>query len=270
MCLIVFAYKIVPDHRLVLTANRDEFYHRPTRRLDFWPEAPVLLAGQDLESGGTWLGLTRSGRFAAVTNVRQGIAQTKPALGRELTSRGQLPLGFLLSQQAPLSYLQQMQQAEQQQQQFFAGYNLLVDDGERLCYSSNRNQQQPRELEPGVYALSNAALDTPWPKVADSAAALKRLIQDDDCSIEQLLQLMQDRSQPEPQRLPDTGVGMEWEQRLGSRFIDSVDYGTRSTLVLMSRYDGNIQLCEQSYTPTWQVPKSFRLTLNRSTTLETL
>ncbi|MEH6649681.1 MAG: NRDE family protein [Motiliproteus sp.] len=261
MCLIVFAYKTVPDHRLVLAANRDEFFHRPTRRLDYWPEAPTLLAGQDLELGGTWLGLTRSGRFAAVTNVRQGFTHTTPPHGRELTSRGQLPLDFLLSQQAPLGYLQQLLQAEQQRQQFFAGYNLLVDDGERFCYSSNRNQQQPRELTPGVYALSNAALDTPWPKVADSAAALQRLIEHDHCSIEQLLQLMQDRSQPEPQRLPDTGVGMEWEQRLGSRFIDSADYGTRSTLVLMSRYDGNTQLCEQSYTPQWQAPKSFRLTL---------
>lgn len=270
MCLIVFAYKTVPDHRLVLAANRDEFFHRPTRRLEFWPEAPVLLAGQDLESGGTWLGLTRNGRFAAVTNVRQGYAKTTPALGRELTSRGLLPLDFLLSQQAPLSYLQKVQQEEQQQQQFFAGYNLLVDDGERLCYSSNRNQQQPQELEPGVYALSNAALDTPWPKVADSAAALQQLIKDNNCSIEQLLLLMQDRSQPESHRLPDTGVGMEWEQRLSSRFIDSADYGTRSTLVLMNRYDGNTQLCEQSYTPNWQVPKSFRLMLNPTTATEML
>lgn len=251
MCLIVFAYKVDPAYRLVLAANRDEFYHRPTRRLDFWPEAPYLLAGQDLEQGGTWLGLTRSGRFAAVTNVRQGLAQPRAGL----SSRGQLPLDFLLSEQQPLDYLQQLQHQQ------FAGYNLLVGDQDGLYYGSNRHQQQPRELTPGIYALSNAALDSPWPKVTDSAAELKRLIDDRQCNVDQLFRLMQDRSAPAPERLPDTGVGLELEQRLGSRFIESEDYGTRSTLVLLSGYDGDTRLCEQSYTPHWQPPKQFRLTL---------
>ncbi len=251
MCLIIFAYKVDPRYRLVLAANRDEFYHRPTRRLEFWPEAPSLLAGQDLELGGTWLGLTRNGRFAAVTNVRQGFSQ--PHAG--LTSRGSLPLDYLLSEQAPLDYLQQRQQQE------FAGYNLLVGDRDGLYYGSNRNQQQPRELSPGVYGLSNAALDTPWPKVADSTAELQRLIDHQHCNTEQLLRLMQDRTPPALERLPDTDVGIEWEQRLGSRFIESEDYGTRSTLVLLEPYQGDTQLCEQSYTPHWQTPKQFRLSL---------
>ena len=252
MCLILFAYKTHPSFDLIVAANRDEFYQRPTRRLDFWPEAPQLLAGQDLEAGGTWLGLTRTGRFAAVTNVRQG--QAEPSA--DLRSRGQLPLDFLLGQQTPLDYLAQLQLDAAH----YAGFNLLLSDGERLYYGSNRNQQTPRELEPGIYGLSNAALNSPWPKVEQGCIELKQLVNSDNLTSAALFKLLQDSTVPADHELPNTGVGLEWERRLGSRFIESTDYGTRSSLVLLRTPQGGTELFEQSYNPQWQPPQRFQLT----------
>tara|TARA_R110001583_G_scaffold2344_3_gene17159 strand:- start:3912 stop:4676 length:765 start_codon:yes stop_codon:yes gene_type:complete len=249
MCLILFAYNTDPGYQLIVAANRDEFYQRPTRRLDFWPEAPQLLAGQDLEQGGTWLGSTRTGRFAAITNVRQGFSQTS----RQFQSRGRLPLDYLLGDQAPMDYLV----ALQPQAHLYAGYNLLLGDRQGLYFSSNRNQQAPQRLAPGVYGLSNAALNTAWPKVREGAQALQQLILDQKTTPEALFRLLQDRTTPEDALLPETGVGLEWERRLGSRFIESEDYGTRSSLVLLNGYDGDCQIHEQSYTPHWEKPKSY-------------
>lgn len=249
MCLILFAYKVDPGYPLIVAANRDEFYRRPTRRLDFWPEAPNLLAGQDLEQGGTWLGCTRSGRFAAVTNVREGFSQTRA----QLKSRGRLPLDYLLCNQPPLDYLA----ALDSQSHRYAGYNLLLGDRHGLYYGSNRNQQPPQTLAPGIYGLSNATLDTPWPKVAQGTRALQQLIEADGISADALLRLLQQRDLPADDQLPDTGVGLEWERRLGSRFIESNDYGTRSSLVMLSEQDGSQQIHEQSYTPHWEKPKSY-------------
>lgn len=246
MCLILFAYNTDPDYRLVIAANRDEFYQRPTRRLCFWPEAPDLLAGQDLQLGGTWLGITRQGRFAAVTNVRQG--RRKPSAG--LKSRGQLTLDFLLGQQQPLDYLQQSDPDA------YDGYNLLVADQQGLYYGSNRHDQSPQELKPGVYGLSNASLDTPWPKVREAREELGQLIEQGQLSVDKLLKLLQNSQTPADDQLPDTGVGIEWERRLGPRFIQSDNYGTRSSLVLLQRYDGHIEVVEQSYLPEWQKPQS--------------
>ena len=253
MCLILFAYNVDPRYRLVVAANRDEFYQRPTRRLCFWPEAPQLLAGQDLEAGGTWLGITRNGRFAAVTNVREGTA----SVGAGLRSRGELPLDYLLAELGTEEYLQRCQQRANQ----YAGYNLLLADRNGLYYSSNRNDQQPQTLAPGVYGLSNAALDSPWPKVSDGSAALRQLIDSNQLSVTALLALLQHKLPPDDHRLPDTGVGIEWERRLGPRFIESENYGTRSSLVLLQDYDGNTEVVEQSYWPHWHQPQSYRFSI---------
>ncbi|RDE18171.1 NRDE family protein [Motiliproteus coralliicola] len=245
MCLILFAYNTDPHYRLVVAANRDEFYQRPTRRLCFWPEAPDLLAGQDLQLGGTWLGITRQGRFAAVTNFRQGRRQ--PSVG--LLSRGQLTLDFLLGEQQPLNYLQQADPDA------YDGFNLLLADQQGLYYGSNRNDQSPKELEPGVYGLSNASLDTPWPKVREAREELGNLIEQGELSVDNLLKLLQHNQKPADDQLPDTGVGLEWERLLSPRFIRSEDYGTRSSLVLLQRYDGHTEVVEQSYLPEWQKPQ---------------
>ncbi len=249
MCLILFAYKAHPRYSLIVAANRDEFYNRPTRRLDFWPEAPRLLAGQDLEQGGTWLGSTRTGRFAAVTNVREGFSQGHT----RLLSRGRLPLDYLLGDQPALDYLA----ALEPQAHLYAGYNLLLGDLDGLYYGSNRNQQQPQPLSPGVYGLSNATLDSPWPKVAQGTQALQQLINSDNISAEALFRLLQQRDIPADDQLPDTGIGLEWERRLGARFIESNAYGTRSSLIMLGEHDGSYQIHEQSYTPHWEKPKSY-------------
>ena len=159
MCLLIFAHRVAQHYPLVLAANRDEFHTRPTAQAHFWPQYPEMLAGRDLEQGGTWMGITRQGRFAAITNYRDP-ARTAPAP----RSRGELPLQFLVSDNAPAVYLEELRNRAKD----YAGFNLLLGDGENLWYYSNSAaNNDPRLLPPGIYGLSNAQLDTPWPKVED-------------------------------------------------------------------------------------------------------
>jgi uncharacterized protein with NRDE domain len=156
MCLILFAYQIHPRYRLVLGANRDEFYARPTAPLDFWQDHPQVLAGRDLEQHGTWMGVTRNGRWAAVTNYRDlRIMKT------DAHSRGHLVADFLLSHVPPHAYMRQIATKADQ----YNGFNLIVGDSAELVYFSNR-ERKIRLLGPGLYGLSNHLLDTAWPKVA--------------------------------------------------------------------------------------------------------
>lgn len=235
MCLILFAYNVHPDYRLILTANRDEFYQRPTRSMQFWPGQPNLLAGQDLEQGGTWLGLTRTGRFSALTNHRNGLH--KP---QGLSSRGNLPLQFLLSEQSCSNFIR----ATCIQQ--FDGFNQLIDDGQQLCYLSNRAEAlQP--IPHGVHGISNAVFDTPWPKLLAAKKALKHCINNNQLSTESLIQLMQDPTTFSDEQLPQTGITLELERRLSASFIRSENYGTRATTALLIKHSGAIEVVEQSY-----------------------
>src|SRR5690606_13058 len=165
MCLVVFAWKAHPHYRLVLAANRDEFHSRPAEPLHWWPDRPDILAGRDLLARGTWLGVSRSGRFATVTNYREDLQRQHS--GR---SRGELVTGFLASGTDPLGYCSKIDAAE------YAGFSLLAMAGEAAAYVSNRGDE-PRELAPGTYGLSNASLDTPWGKVVRSKAGLQSLLQ---------------------------------------------------------------------------------------------
>jgi uncharacterized protein with NRDE domain len=162
MCLILIAWQAHPDYPLVVAANRDEFFARPTAAAAFWPDAPQVLAGRDLEAGGTWLGVSRQRRFAALTNYREGGRQRVDA-----RSRGALVADFLTSRASPVAYLTQLETAAAE----YNGFNLVVGDGESLAYYSNRGDGQPRWLKPGIYGLSNHLLDTPWPKLASAKAA---------------------------------------------------------------------------------------------------
>ncbi len=161
MCLILFAYKIHTEYPLVLAANRDEFFDRPTDPAGFWADAPKIFAGRDLRGGGTWLGVTTAGRVAAVTNFRD-----RSEFGPAMRSRGLLTREFLSGSQPVESYLQVLAGEGQR----YRGFNLLVADQDGLGYFSNR-QGQPRQLGPGLYGLSNHLLDTPWPKVWSEAAS---------------------------------------------------------------------------------------------------
>lgn len=236
MCLILFAYRVHPEYRLLLAANRDEFYSRPTEPARFWSDAPDLLAGRDLERGGAWCGVTRRGRIAMVTNVRD-VAE-KITGGR---SRGELVRQFLLGKDDPLTYLGQVQRQHQE----YNGFNLLLGDSEGLFYYSNR-QNQIQRLKPGIYGLSNHLLDTDWPKVRHGKTALTSLLAEEPRP-EAWFELLSDRWQPPDHELPETGFGLAWERLLAARFICSKTYGTRSSALLFWRKDDRIQFSERRF-----------------------
>ncbi|WP_299197293.1 NRDE family protein [uncultured Amphritea sp.] len=235
MCLILFAYNYHPDYRLILTANRDEFYHRPTRPMQYWPDQPQLLAGQDLEQGGTWLGITRSGRFAALTNHRDGFRQPQG-----VSSRGNLPLQFLLSEMSSQTFIRETNADR------FDGFNQLIDDGHQLGYLSNRADALLPVPE-GIHGISNAVFDTPWPKLVGAKAALKNCIDSGLLTADGLIQLMRDPTTYSDEQLPDTGINIELERLLSASFIHSEKYGTRATTVVLIKHSGEAELIEQNY-----------------------
>ena len=237
MCLILFAYERHPRYRLVLAANRDEFYGRPTAPVHFWDGAPDLLAGRDLKGGGTWLGVTRSGRFAAITNYREPDFHEKDA-----PSRGALVTDFLRGQDDPAVYLEKLAFSAAR----YNGFNLIVGDMDALGYFSNR-EGTVRMLAPGVYGLSNHLLDTPWPKVERGKAFLEAHLRGEDVDDAALLDALNDPAQAPDDALPDTGVGLAWEQALSPLFIRSPDYGTRSSSVLLISHDGEVTFAERTF-----------------------
>jgi uncharacterized protein with NRDE domain len=235
MCLILFAYQVHPRYPLIVLANRDEFYERPTRAASFWPENPQLLAGKDLRAGGTWLALSQSGRLAAITNYRE------PDNNRRTTkSRGFLTEEFVSGKLSARQYLSLVdQQADQ-----YAGFNLLLGSAGQLHYYSNR-EHIIRQLSPGIYGLSNHLLDTPWQKVLSGKKALQEALSDP--SPEKLWPILLDRQLAADEQLPDTGIGKESEKLLSSRFIHSAHYGTRACSIVLKDNNGNVQFLERNF-----------------------
>ena len=233
MCLILVAWQAHPDYPLVVAANRDEFHARPTAVAARWPEAPHVIAGRDLEAGGTWLGVTETGRFAAVTNVRE------PGKPKGAQSRGYLARDFLAGTMEPRDFSASIRD------EAFSGFNLLIADTETLCYHSNRDAPA-RVLPPGIYGVSNHLLDTPWPKLATAKArfslALGRLPDE-----RPFFDLLSDDEIVPDADLPATGVSLEWERRLSAVFVHSQDYGTRASTLLLRQRDGSGLLIEQSF-----------------------
>lgn len=238
MCLILFAYRSHPGYQLLLAANRDEFHARPSAALDFWADAPDVLAGRDLQAGGTWMGITRSGRFAALTNYRD--PQQVKALA---PSRGALVSAYLQSTATPSAALQ----ALATNAGLYNGFNLLLSDGcELYWYSSVTNRYQC--LAPGIYGLSNHALDTPWPKLKRGVRLLREVLERKaQPTADDLLPILLDRTPAADHELPDTGVGLEWERWLSTIFVDAPDYGTRSSTVLQITNAGQIQITEMTW-----------------------
>lgn len=223
MCLLLIALNAHPDYKVVIAGNRDEFYQRPTAPAAFWQEAPNLLAGKDLVAGGTWLGVTRQGRFAGITNYRN-----PSLLKKNPPSRGKLTQHFLLSDDSPLNYIQRVSPDMDQ----FNGFNLILGRGDEFYWYSNM-AKDPVRLSPGIYGLSNHLLDTPWPKVVRTKQALEILLRKTGPLVpEDILALLADRSIPDDRELPDTGVGIQLERVLSAVFIRSPDYGTRSSTLL--------------------------------------
>jgi len=235
MCLILFAYRTHPAYRLVVAANRDEFYGRPTSAASVWPDRPSILAGRDLARGGTWMGVSTDGKFAALTNYRDPKESTD---GKR--SRGELVANYLDGDATPEAYVRRAAREAAS----YPGYNLLVGDRHELYFYSNV-ERVPKRLPPGVYGVSNHLLDTPWPKVEKGKAGLAALLAEGESLepssvTERLFALLADAEPAPDALLPNTGVSREWERKLSSMFIRSVDdaYGTRcSTVLLMTDAD---------------------------------
>lgn len=236
MCLILVAWQAHPDYPLVVAANRDEFFKRRTASADFWADSPKVLAGRDLEAGGTWMGITRGGRFAALTNFRDPASHQPDA-----PSRGRLVADFLTGSDSIDSYLAAMQPGD------YNGFNLLLGDGVRLVAFSNVSMQR-HELTAGVYGLSNHLLDTPWPKVGAGKTALHAALAalPDERPLWNLLR--DDTIHPDAE-LPATGVPLDWERLLSAAFIRSPDYGTRCSTVVKVGADGTATFDEQNWLP---------------------
>lgn len=242
MCLVVLAYKVHPRYPLVVAANRDEFLDRPTTPLRVWEDAPHILAGRDLRAGGTWMGLTTAGRFAALTNYRdlrqqevQGPSRgalVKQVLDQELGNWDTTP---------------------------YAGFNLLHGRFDSLCYHSNITGEHAA-LEPGIHGLSNHLLNTPWPKVERAKAALSEVLHSEDPSLEQLFHLLADETPAPDHTLPDTGIGTPWERVLSSIRIRTEGYGTRCSSVLLVDGHGVARFAERSYFPDVERIHTLRIT----------
>ena len=240
MCLVLIAHRADPRYRLVLAANRDEFFQRPTAVADYWPDTPHVLGGRDIEKGGTWLGIARNGHWAAVTNFREGI---KPPSATR--SRGELVANFLGESLSPEAYLSAVQPIAER----YPGFNLLAGNQHGLHYLSNKNGG-PKMLAPGIYGLSNALLDASWPKVNRGKFALREALAESagpDALIETLLKALSDRTVADDRELPSTGIGKDWEKRLSAAFIGAPGYGTRASTVLLIARDGEVHFRERSF-----------------------
>ena len=235
MCLIVIGWRASADFPLLVAANRDEWRDRPARAAHWWEDHPQILAGRDLQAGGTWMGVTRRGRFAAVTNFRDPSDRRSTA-----RSRGELVTQFLLSAAAPADFLAGIAARAGD----YNGFNLVVGDGASLWYFGSR-EGNAREIEPGVHGLSNHVLDEPWPKVTRGRAAMERALAAADPT-PALFDLLGDRGGVPDGDLPDTGVGIEWERRLASALITGADYGTRASTVVSLTAAGEVRFEERT------------------------
>ena len=242
MCLIAFAWNAHPDYRLIVGANRDEWHDRLAAPAAWWNDHPQILAGRDLKAGGSWLGVTRSGRFAAVTNFRDPADKQSSAC-----SRGELVTAFLLSELTPQAFL-----AETRQHALaYNGFNLIVGDTSSLAYFSSRDGAI-EILEPGVYALSNHTLNEPWPKVTMAKSALDAILQEKmpDTALRMAIYdfLSSDVVAPDD-TLPNTGVGVEWERVLSPALIVTPQYGTRASTILSMAKNGRVSFEERARAP---------------------
>lgn len=245
MCLAVFAIDAHPDWPLIVVANRDEFHARPTEAMQPWSDAPTVLAGRDLQAGGTWLGIGASGRLALLTNVRD--PQNNKA---HAPSRGQLAEGFLRGEQSAHDYLANLaSQADR-----FNGFNLvMVDASQCAWHASNHQEPFARPITAGVHGLSNALLNTPWPKTARTTRALAQLLAVTTAfNPGALCEILHDTTQAPDHLLPQTGISIPRERLLSSPFIVSPDYGTRCTTLVLRHRSGAYWVQEDTYSPDGQ------------------
>lgn len=237
MCLLVFAIRQHEQLPLIVAGNRDEFHVRPSQAAHWWPDQPDIVGGRDLQAGGTWLAMSRGGRFAAVTNFRDAHREKAG-----LRSRGHLITGFLNSTADVSDYLTTIDRDA------YAGFNLLVSDGLSAAYLSNRGGGM-RELVPGIYGLSNATLDEPWTKVTRSRARLAELIEAGNVNESSLLRLLADREKASADEVETNGLSFSMAHALTAPFIVHPEYGTRCSTVLTVDDTGQVRFLERRFDP---------------------
>ncbi len=237
MCLVVFAWKVHSLYPLILAGNRDESHRRPTQDAQWWPDNESILAGRDLQAGGTWLAVSKSGRIATVTNFNEG--QTSRA-GRQ--SRGALVTNFVAGSSSTQDYEASIANDE------YAGFGLLLSDGKSMSYLSNRDDLEA-ELEPGIYGLSNASLDTPWSKVIRAKEVLRGLIHFGGVNETTLLRLLSDRTTAAVNEVDATDLPFAIARAMTAPFIIAPDYGTRSSSTVLWGNDDVVEFCERRFDP---------------------
>lgn len=239
MCLVNFHFQDHPVYQLIVVANRDEFYTRPTAPAQFWEDAPHIMAGRDLQQMGTWLGVTKEGRFAALTNYRNpSLPETGPF------SRGDIVRTFLSSKEEPERFVQKLASTKEH----YAGYNVIVGDRHRLFHYNNILDKM-QDIPFGTHSLSNHSLNTPWPKVVKGKERLGEYVRNNssEMQLDSLFRIVMDRQMAEDYMLPDTGVGLEMERMLSPMFIESDGYGTRSSTVLLIGNNGKVTFAERTF-----------------------
>lgn len=236
MCLIVLAQNYHPDYKLIFAANRDEFYERPSSPAEFWKDEPSLLAGKDLKEGGTWCGITKNGRFAAITNYRD-IKSIK----KDVVSRGRIVTDYLTGTSSPELYSKGLKEAAN----LYNGYSLVLGDKSNLFFFSNQTKKLIK-IKSGIHGLSNHLLDTPWFNVKRGKELLKRAIDKRDNLADSLFELLEDKTISPEEELPDTGLSKAIERKISSIFVESPDYGTRSSTIILIDKKDNIIFMEKS------------------------
>jgi uncharacterized protein with NRDE domain len=240
MCVILFAAGAHPRFPLIVAANRDEAYARPASPAAFWSDSPHIYAGRDLEQGGTWLGLSRDGRFAAITNYRQGIRN-----GDAPRSRGELTRDYLTGGRDIEDYLGEVSRRYSD----YHGFSMIAGTPERLYFCSNR-AERIEPITPGVHGLSNRLLDEPWPKVRRGIAVIEGLLGADEMTLtRELFELLGDTSTAPDHLLPSTGIALERERDLSAVFIAGSTYGTRASTVVLVNAQGEVLYIERSFGP---------------------
>ena len=236
MCILNISYKTHSSYKMIIAANRDEFYSRPTAKASFWEDHPGLLAGKDLQAGGTWLGITKTGKFSAITNYRSSDEYRKDA-----PSRGKLVIDFLAGRDNPKDYAGKLIKNGH----LYNGFNLLFSNQCELYYFSNKTQESAI-LSPGIYGLSNHLLNAPWPKVEKSKLLFTEALMNKNVSDSDLFEILLDTSKPSDEKLPDTGVGLELERTLSPVFVKSSFYGTVSSTVIFISNKDEVRFIEKS------------------------
>jgi len=238
LCLINFQLHDHPNYKLIVAANRDEFYGRPTSPAKIWKDEPEILAGRDLMQMGTWLGITKQGRFAALTNYRH-----PEHMGAGRFSRGEIVKNYLTEGSSPRDFLESLRDNKED----YTGFNVIVGDPDQLFHYHNVNDEITK-ITSGTHSLSNDTLNTPWPKVIKGRENLKNYTKNQkEVHSEELFKIVADAEQAPDEHLPETGVGLDFERKLSPMFIQTPDYGTRTSTVLLIDKSNHVTFVERTF-----------------------